>query len=129
MVQFVFGTSEQNHKLCLLWDTSLGLTQWVFRYHLLLIFLFGGISDSFFYLVAQSTDPQVISGSADSTIRCWDMRNGKAMVVLTNHKKSVRSLVLHPTDYSFASAAAGFNLPFSLPQQFTVLIFKKIDSN
>jgi pleiotropic regulator 1 len=61
-------------------------------------------------LVSQGTDPQVISGSADSTIRCWDLRNGKPMVILTNHKKSVRSLVLHPTEFSFASGAAGWSL-------------------
>lgn len=30
---------------------------------------------------------------------------GKTRVTLTNHKKSVRALVLHPTQYTFASAS------------------------
>jgi pleiotropic regulator 1 len=29
------------------------------------------------------------------------------MVTLTHHKKSVRSLAIHPTEYSFASGSAG----------------------
>lgn len=31
------------------------------------------------------------------------------MVTLTHHKKSVRALAIHPTEYSFASASAGGN--------------------
>ena len=31
------------------------------------------------------------------------------MVTLTHHKKSVRALAIHPTEYSFASGAAGGN--------------------
>lgn len=31
------------------------------------------------------------------------------MVTLTHHKKSVRSLAIHPTEYSFASGSAGGN--------------------
>lgn len=40
---------------------------------------------------------QVITGSHDCTIRLWDLAAGKSKVTLTNHKKSVRSVVLHPT--------------------------------
>ena len=50
-------------------------------------------------LVAQAATPQIISGSMDTTIRLWDLAAGKTMSVLTNHKKSIRSLVLHPTEY------------------------------
>eukprot|EP00003_Mantamonas_plastica_P026747 TRINITY_DN5578_c0_g1_i1.p2 TRINITY_DN5578_c0_g1~~TRINITY_DN5578_c0_g1_i1.p2 ORF type:complete len:161 (-),score=60.61 TRINITY_DN5578_c0_g1_i1:504-986(-) len=42
----------------------------------------------------------------DKTIRCWDLVSGKASSVLTHHKKSVRALAIHPTDYTFSSAAA-----------------------
>ena len=31
---------------------------------------------------------------------------GRASAVLTNHKKAVRALALHPTEYTFASASA-----------------------
>ncbi|KAG5220060.1 pre-mRNA-splicing factor prp [Salix suchowensis] len=44
----------------------------------------------------------VITGSMDSTIRKDD---GDP----THHKKSVRALAIHPTEYSFASGSAGGN--------------------
>jgi len=54
----------------------------------------------------QEADPQVISGSLDKTIRLWDLAAGKTMGVLTHHKQQVRSLAIHPTEFSFASGAA-----------------------
>jgi len=56
-------------------------------------------------LATQSLEPQVISGSMDSTIRLWDLVAGRASAILTNHKKAVRSLITHPTEYTFASAS------------------------
>ena len=41
--------------------------------------------------------------------RLWDLAAGKTMVTLTHHKKSVRALAIHPTEYSFASGSAGGN--------------------
>ena len=38
-------------------------------------------------------------------IRCWDLKAGKSSSVLTHHKKSVRSLYCHPTEYTFASGS------------------------
>jgi len=53
----------------------------------------------------QGADPQVITGSHDTTVRLWDLAAGKCMATLTNHKKSVRALLLHPSEFSFASGA------------------------
>jgi pleiotropic regulator 1 len=42
-------------------------------------------------------------------LRLWDLAAGKTMTTLTHHKKSVRALAIHPTEYSFASGSAGGN--------------------
>jgi pleiotropic regulator 1 len=74
----------------------------------------------------QESNPQVITGSMDSTVRfasdfnficdaligcfrLWDLAAGKTLTTLTHHKKSVRALAIHPTEYSFASGSAGGN--------------------
>jgi pleiotropic regulator 1 len=54
----------------------------------------------------QGYEPQLASGSSDGTIRLWDIPSGKRLEVLTNHKKSIRSMVLHHSEYTFASASA-----------------------
>ena len=38
--------------------------------------------------------------------RCWDLAMGRSVKTLTNHKKAIRSLVLHHEEYTFASGAA-----------------------
>jgi len=55
--------------------------------------------------MARATDPQVVTGSHDSTVRLWDITAGKSMCTLTNHKKSIRALVHHPKENTFASGA------------------------
>ncbi|RHZ72149.1 hypothetical protein Glove_245g6 [Diversispora epigaea] len=54
----------------------------------------------------QEANPQVLTGSMDTTIKLWDLAAGKAMTTLTHHKKSVRTLTIHPTEFTFASGSA-----------------------
>ncbi|RDA82362.1 hypothetical protein CP532_5075 [Ophiocordyceps camponoti-leonardi (nom. inval.)] len=64
----------------------------------------------------QEADPQVITGSLDSTVRLWDLAAGKTMGVLTHHKKGVRSLALHPSEFTFASASTGSIKQWKCPE-------------
>jgi len=64
-----------------------------------------GHSNTVAAVVCQSTDPQVITGSNDSTIKFWDLAKGTCSATLTHHKKSVRSLALHPTEFTMASGS------------------------
>ena len=57
----------------------------------------------------QEFEPQVVSGASDQTIRTWDLATGKRVKVLTNHKKSIRSMIFHHEEYTFCSAG-GDNL-------------------
>ncbi|KAI4965414.1 hypothetical protein ZWY2020_054652 [Hordeum vulgare] len=62
------------------------------------------------------SDPQVVTGSHDTTIKFWDLVAGKTMCTLTHHKKSVRAMALHPKEKSFASASADNIKKWSLPK-------------
>ncbi|KAG0209127.1 pre-mRNA-splicing factor prp46 [Mortierella sp. NVP41] len=50
---------------------------------------------------------RVITSSMDSTVRLWDLAAGKTMATLIHHKKSVRAMALHPTEFTFATASPG----------------------
>jgi pleiotropic regulator 1 len=45
----------------------------------------------------------------------WDLRKGNTLATLTYHKKSVRALVAHPSEHTFASGAADNIKKFKLP--------------
>jgi WD40 repeat protein len=64
-----------------------------------------GHEHTVFNVKCQEADPQVITCSADSTIRLWDLTAGKCMSTLTHHKKGVRALAISPTDFTFASGS------------------------
>jgi pleiotropic regulator 1 len=65
----------------------------------------GGHTDAVASIDVQDVDPQVISGSHDCTVKLWDIASGKCMSTLTHHKKSVRALKVHPSEFTFASAS------------------------
>ena len=52
----------------------------------------------------------------DSTIRLWDLVAGRASAVLTNHKKAVRSVLVHPREYTFVSGAADNLKKWKMPE-------------
>ncbi|KAF2131686.1 pre-mRNA-splicing factor prp46 [Dothidotthia symphoricarpi CBS 119687] len=70
------------------------------------VHVLGGHKGTITDVQCQEADPQVITGSMDSTIRLWDLAAGKTQTVLTHHKKSVRTLALHPKEFTFASGSS-----------------------
>ena len=54
-------------------------------------------------ITTQEFDPQVITGSHDGTIRQWDLGMAKCTSVLTHHKKAVRALAVHHSEYTYIS--------------------------
>lgn len=69
------------------------------------IFALTGHSQTISSIVCQETDPQIITGSMDSTIRLWDLAAGKTLSTLTHNKKSVRALAAHPREFTFVSGS------------------------
>ncbi|KAI0990208.1 hypothetical protein GJ496_004113 [Pomphorhynchus laevis] len=63
----------------------------------------------------QATEPQVITGSHDCTVRLWDIVAGKTRCTLTHHKKSVRSICLHPHILQMVSASPDNVKQWNLP--------------
>ena len=55
------------------------------------VHLLGGHDGAVSSILCQGSDPQIVTGSMDSTIRLWDLAAGKSMATLTNHKKGVRA--------------------------------------
>ncbi|RYP73765.1 hypothetical protein DL771_003478 [Monosporascus sp. 5C6A] len=64
----------------------------------------------------QEADPQVISASLDKTVRLWDLAAGKTKGVLTHHKKGVRALALHPSEFTFATGSTGSIKQWKCPE-------------
>ncbi|KAK1503201.1 WD domain-containing protein [Colletotrichum costaricense] len=72
----------------------------------------GTVSD----VKCQEADPQVMTGSLDATVRLWDLAAGKTMGVLTHHKKGVRALATHPSEFTFASGSTGSIKQWKCPE-------------
>lgn len=63
-----------------------------------------------------ASDPQIVSSSNDATVRLWDIVAGKASNILTHHKRGVRDIALHPTEFSFASCCTDDIRSWKLPE-------------
>lgn len=51
-----------------------------------------------------------------STIKCWDLAAGRCMATLTNHKKGVRAVLIHPSEFTFGSGSADNLKKWKLPE-------------
>lgn len=80
------------------------------------VHVLGGHTGTLSDVKCQEADPQIITSSLDSTVRLWDLAAGKTMGVLTHHKKGVRALALHPTEFTFASASTGSIKQWKCPE-------------
>lgn len=56
----------------------------------------GGHKGTIHSVATQAGEPQVVTGSADATVRTWDLVAGTTTAILTHHKKGVRSVLFHP---------------------------------
>lgn len=72
--------------------------------------------DSCQSILMQGSDPQLITGSADGSLRLWDLRTGKTFATVNMHRKGIRALAMHPTEYNFASGAADNIKKWALPR-------------
>ena len=57
-------------------------------------------------ILTKSTDPQIITGSHDTTVKLWDLVAGKCMTTLTHHQKAIRALCQPSFEHTFVSGAA-----------------------
>ncbi|KAG5386268.1 hypothetical protein IGI04_037738 [Brassica rapa subsp. trilocularis] len=101
---------EQNKLFIQLW------TVWDIRTKTQSFALSGHDKDVCSVFTPPTDPPQVVTGSHDSTIKFWDLRYGRTMTTLTNHKKAVRAMALHPkeNENAFVSASADNINKFSL---------------
>ncbi|KAF5394668.1 Pleiotropic regulator [Paragonimus heterotremus] len=102
---YLFSCSEDKTVRC--WD----LEQNKVNVHTLT-----GHSNTVATVRCQESDPQVLTGSHDATVRLWDLAAGRTMACLTNHKKSVRSLCIHPTQNAFISGSPDNIKQWKLPE-------------
>jgi pleiotropic regulator 1 len=65
-----------------------------------------GHSNTVESILCQADEPQIITGSHDKMIKFWDIRKQECLHTLTQHKKGVRAMVLHPSEYTFASGGS-----------------------
>ena len=80
------------------------------------IHVLGGHTGTVADVKCQEAYPQDITASLDKTVRLWDLAAGKTMGVLTHHKKGVRALALHPSEFTFATGSTGSIKQWKCPE-------------
>lgn len=69
------------------------------------VHVLSGHSHTITSLIVQGTNPGIITGSHDTTIKMWDLVAGKCMTTLTHHYKSIRGLCKPSFEHTFVSGA------------------------
>lgn len=63
----------------------------------------------------QDLEPQLVSTAMDGTVRLYDLVAGKSVAVLAQHRRGVRALAIHPTEYSMATGSADAVVEWGFP--------------
>ncbi len=80
----------------------------------------GGHSNAVSSIITNGVDPQIITGSHDSTVKLWDLAAGKAMTTLTQHKKGIRSMAVNPrVQWKLLTIKLVYNMFFKCYQEFS----------
>lgn len=66
-----------------------------------------GHSDTIYTMALSPDGSMLASGSADRTIRLWDMRTGKTRRSLSGHEKTIRNIAFSPCGKLLASGSDG----------------------
>eukprot|EP00794_Sanderia_malayensis_P009255 gene9255-10233_t len=67
------------------------------------------------FSIARNSSRAIISGSHDSTMRIWDIGEGRCTQILMGHEKSVRSIVVHPEEPIISSASTERVIHWKMP--------------
>ena len=89
-----------------LWDVKTGKVQRTLKIKTGILGFFQKEPTQGHHSIAFSPDGYTLaSGSADKTIKMWNVNNGKVLRTLTGHKLSVQSIAFSPDGYTLASGS------------------------
>jgi WD40 repeat protein len=66
-----------------------------------------GHEDAVLCIAASATEPVIVTGGADGTVRLWDASSGTPLAVLTGHGRPVSRVAVSPDTRVIASADSG----------------------
>lgn len=66
-----------------------------------------GHEDAVLCLASSASEPLIVTGGADGTVRLWDAEHGQPVAVLTGHNRPVSRVAISPDSRRIASADSG----------------------